>query len=89
VIPGFICTRRPNCNDLNGAEREARIGLAEEDFWRSMLPPEVAQNLLTVLAVAISPDRRSQALAIARPVCAAVTDGPMRTMLDDRNLCGT
>jgi rhomboid protease GluP len=76
-------------NDLNGAEREARIGLAEEDFWRSMLPPEVAQNLLTVLAVAISPDRRSQALAIARPVCAAVTDGPMRTMLDDRNLCGT
>ena len=77
-----------NGNDLNGAEREARIGLAEEDFWRSMLPPDVAQNLRTLLAVAISPDRPSQALAIARPVCAAVTSGAMRRMLDDRKLCG-
>jgi rhomboid protease GluP len=77
-----------NNNDPSGAEREARIGLAEEDFWRSMLPPEVGQNLRTVLAVALGPDRRSQALAIARPVCAAVTSGAMRKMLDDRNLCG-
>jgi rhomboid protease GluP len=77
-----------NAFDFRGAEREAHAGLAEEDLWRSMLAPEVAQNLRTVLAVALGPDRRSEALAIARPVCAAVTNGPMRKMLDDRKLCG-
>jgi len=85
----YNATELLKANDLGGAEREARIGLAEEDFWRSMLPPEVAQNLRTVLAVAISPDRRPQALAIARPVCDAVANGAMRAMLDDRKLCGT
>jgi rhomboid protease GluP len=78
-----------NASDFAGAEREARVGLAEEDVWRSMLAPEVAQNLRTVLAVALSRDRRSEALAIARPVCAAVPNGPMRKMLDERKLCGT
>jgi rhomboid protease GluP len=77
-----------NAFDFRGAEREANAGLAEEDLWRSMLAPEVAQNLRIVLAVALSPDRRSEALAIARPVYAAVTNGPMRKMLDDRKLCG-
>lgn len=75
-------------NDLNGAEREARLDLAEEESWRSTLPADVAQNLRTVLAVALGPDRRSEALAVARPVCAAVTAGAMRKKLDERRLCG-
>jgi rhomboid protease GluP len=76
-------------NDRVGAEREARAGLAEEDLWRSMLAPQLPQTLRAALAVAIAGDRRSEALAIARPVCAGVTSGPVRKMLDDQKLCGT
>jgi rhomboid protease GluP len=84
----YKATERLNASDFRGAEREAQVGLAEEDLWRSALAPEVAQNLRTVLAVALSPDRRSEALAIARPLCTAVASGPMRKMLDERKLCG-
>jgi rhomboid protease GluP len=76
-----------DARDLAGAEREARAALAEENLWRSILPPQVGNGLRVFLAVAISRDRPEEALATARPVCAAVKDGPMRRMLDDRNLC--
>jgi rhomboid protease GluP len=75
--------------DFAGAEREARAALAEENLWHSILPPQVGNGLRVFLAVAISRDRPEEALATARPVCAAVKDGPMRKMLDDRNLCRT
>jgi rhomboid protease GluP len=84
----YKATELLNTSDFRGAEQEAQAGLAEEELWRSMLSPEVAQNLRIVLAVAVSPDRQSEAQAIARPVCAAVSNGPMRKMLDDRKLCG-
>jgi rhomboid protease GluP len=76
-----------DARDLAGAEREARAALAEENLWRAILPPQVGNGLRVFLAVAISRDRPAEALATARPVCAAVKDGPMRRMLDDRNLC--
>jgi rhomboid protease GluP len=76
-----------DARDLAAAEREARAGLAEENLWRSVLPPQVGNGLRTFLAVAISRDRPEEALATARPVCEAVKDGPMRKMLDDRRLC--
>jgi rhomboid protease GluP len=76
-----------DARDLAGAEREARAALADENLWRSMLPPQVGNGLRVFLAVAISRDRPAEALATARPVCASVKEGPMRRMLDDRNLC--
>jgi rhomboid protease GluP len=76
-----------DARDLAGAEREARTALAEENLWRAILPPQVGNGLRVFLALAISKDRPAEALATARPVCAAVKDGPMRRMLDDRNLC--
>jgi rhomboid protease GluP len=76
-----------DAGNLAAAEREARAGLAEENLWRSILPPQVGHGLRVFLAAAISRDRPEEALATARPVCAAVRDGPMRKMLDDRKLC--
>jgi rhomboid protease GluP len=78
---------RVDTGDLAGAEREARAGLAEEDQWRSILPPEIGDRLRVFLAIAISEDRPKEALATARPVCAAVRDGPLREVLDDHQLC--
>jgi len=78
-----------DAGDLAGVEREARAGLAEENLWRAILPPQLGNGLRIMLAIALNTDRRNEALATARPVCATVTEGPMRKMLDDRNLCGT
>lgn len=38
---------------------------------------------------ALLADRPEEALATARPTCAAIKDGPLRKMLDDRKLCRT
>ena len=78
-----------NANDLAGAEREARAGLAEENIWRSVLPDQIANGLRVMLAAAINNDRPAEALSTARPACAALKDGPMRKLLDDRKLCGS
>lgn len=76
-----------DASDFAGAESQARAGLAEENLWRSILPPQVGNGLRTFLAIAVNRDRPAEALATARPVCAALRDGPMRKMLDDRRLC--
>jgi rhomboid protease GluP len=78
-----------DAGDLAGVEREARAGLAEENLWHAILPPQLGNGLRIMLAIALNADRRDEALTTARPVCATVTEGPMRKMLDDRNLCGT
>ncbi|MGQ0680750.1 rhomboid family intramembrane serine protease [Bradyrhizobium sp.] len=76
-----------DANDLAGAEREARAGLAEEKFWRATLSPQLGDGLRVVLAIAIDRDRHTEALQTARPVCNAFKDGPMRKLLDDKKLC--
>ena len=78
-----------DANDRNGAEREARAGLADEDSWRPLLAPQFGNSLRVVLAVAINRDRHEEALQTARPACDAFRDGPMRKLLDDQRLCGT
>ena len=78
-----------DANDPAGAEREARAGLAEEEAWRSILSAQVGTGLRVMLAIAINRDRPEQARSTARPACAALKDGPMRKLLDDRKLCGT
>jgi rhomboid protease GluP len=76
-----------NTNDLAGAEREARAGLANESSWHAMLSPQVGDFLRVVLAVAINKDRPDEARLIARPECANVRFGPMRKLLDGNDLC--
>ena len=76
-----------DANDPVGAEREARAGLAEENLWHSLLSPQLGNNLRVVLAIAIDKDRHDEALQTVRPACAAMKDGPMRKLLDDRKLC--
>jgi rhomboid protease GluP len=76
-----------DAGDLAGAEREARAGLAEESRWQSMLSPQISNGLRVILALAINAGHPDEALATARPACAALKDGPMRRMLDDKNLC--
>ena len=78
-----------DANDLAGAEREARAGLADEKLWHWLMSPQVANGLRVVLAAAIAKDRREEALSTASPACAVLKDGPMRKLLDDRKLCGT
>ena len=78
-----------DANDLAGAEREARAGLAEEDTWRSLLSAQVGTGLRVMLAIAVNRDRPEEARSTARPACAALKDGPMRKLLDERKLCGT
>jgi rhomboid protease GluP len=78
-----------DANDLAGAEREARAGLAEEDAWRSLLSAQVGTGLRVMLAIAVNRDRPEEARSTARPACGALKDGPMRKLLDERKLCGT
>jgi rhomboid protease GluP len=76
-----------DAGDFAGAEREARAGLADENLWRTLLSPQVSHGLRAFLAIAVSRDRPEQAIETARPVCAALKDGPFRKMLDERRLC--
>jgi len=85
----FRAAQLLDANDRNGAEREARAGLADEDSWRPLLAPQFGNTLRVVLAVAINRDRHEEALQTARPACDAFRDGPMRKLLDDQKLCGT
>jgi rhomboid protease GluP len=78
-----------DANDLAGAEREARAGLADEDRWRSMLSAQLANGLRVMLAIAINRDHPEEARSTAQPACVALKDGPMRKLLDERKLCGT
>lgn len=78
-----------NANDLAGAEREARAGLAEERLWQPILPPQIDHGLRVILAIVLAENRRDEALSTARPACNALKDGPMRRLLDERKLCGT
>lgn len=78
-----------DANDLAGAEREARAGLAGEDGWRSMLSDQLGNGLRVMLAIAINRDHPDEARSTAQPACAALKDGPMRKLLDQQKLCGT
>jgi rhomboid protease GluP len=76
-----------DANDFTGAEREARAALADEDLWRPILSPQLGNTLRIMLAVAINGDRPEEARETVRPACAAIREGPMRKLLDDRKLC--
>jgi rhomboid protease GluP len=73
--------------DVAGAERELRAGLAEEDVWRTLFKPDLAVALRTTLALVLAQDRMDEARAVARPVCAAIQSGTSRAALDEMKLC--
>jgi rhomboid protease GluP len=73
--------------DADGAEREARAGLADEPLWQPLLSPELDSNLRVFLAIAISEKNPGEARAVAQPACTAFKDGPMRKALDEKALC--
>jgi rhomboid protease GluP len=75
--------------DVAGAERELRAGLAEEELWRTLFRPDLAVALRTTLALVLASDRIEEAKAVARPVCDLVQSGPSRDALDKLKLCGT
>ncbi len=75
--------------DVAGAERELRAGLAEEHLWRTLFMPELAMALRTTLALVLAKDRMDEARAVARPVCEAFRSGPSRDALDKMKLCAT
>jgi rhomboid protease GluP len=77
-----------DAGDVAGAEREARAGLAEEELWRSTLSSDLDNGLRAILALAINETHPEEALATARPVCAASKDGRMHKVLDAKKLCG-
>lgn len=85
----FRARRLLSTQDLAGAERAARTGLAEENIWRPIMPPAISNNLRAILAVAIVDKNRDEAAAVARPVCEALKDGAPRLLLDSRKLCET
>jgi len=84
----MLAGRLLDLNDRAGAEREARAGLAEEDAWRPLLPA-VGVPLRAMLAASLDDTRRGEALTLAKPVCDASHDGPVRRLLDARQLCGS
>lgn len=85
----YQATLLASSGDKFGAEREARLGLAEEKLWQRLLPPAVGHTLRATLAAIIADDRRDEAIAIAAPVCALPQNAHLRTLLDMGKLCGT
>jgi rhomboid protease GluP len=78
-----------DAGDVDGAERDARAGLADEALWRPLLTPELSSNLRVVLALAINEKNPGEAHAVAHPACTAFKDGPMRRALDEKALCSS
>lgn len=76
-----------DAHDLDGAAREARLGLAEEAAWRPLFNEKMGWSLRTILALATIQTDPQQAKETARPVCDANKDGQYRRILDPPKLC--
>lgn len=76
-----------DANDMSGAERELRAGLAEVDLWRRSLNPEFELHMRAALAVVLAPGRSAEAREVAKPVCAWAKSGPTREWMDAHKLC--
>lgn len=74
-----------DAQDLAGAAREARLGLAEA-LWRPLFNEKMGWNLRTILAIAIVQTDPKQAREVALPVCDA-KDNQLRSFLDRSKLC--
>jgi rhomboid protease GluP len=77
-------------NDLPGAERELRVGLAEKEILTTKFNPELEAHLKGMLALVLSDrNQRTEAKAVAQPACGTTTAtlAPIRDMLIKAELC--
>ena len=77
-------------NDLPGAERELRIGLAEKEILATKFDPELEAHLKGMLALVLSDrNQRIEAKAVAQPACGTTTAtlAPLRELLIEAQLC--
>lgn len=75
-------------DELAGAERALRAGLAEEHILRSKFSPDLELRMRTMLALVLADRGRAlEAMSAAQPVCRAQPSGQLRTALDEARLC--
>lgn len=74
--------------NLDGAERELRTGLSEQDILKSALEP-VTEASLRMLLAAVLYDKRQfdEAKAIGKPACTMASTPQVRGVLDKLKLC--
>jgi len=69
-------------NDLPGAERELRAGLAEKQLLKTRFTPELEARMGGMLALVINErNQRTEARAVAQPAC-GTTDGSLAALRD-------
>lgn len=77
-------------NDLSGAERELRRGLAEKEILTTQFTPELEAHMKGILALILSDrNQRTEAKTVAQPVCGMTTAtlAPIRDQLINMRLC--
>jgi rhomboid protease GluP len=77
-------------NDLQGAERELRTGLAEKEILTTQFTPELEARMKGILALILSDrNQHAEAKTVAQPVCGMTTAtlAPIRDQLIKVQLC--
>jgi Uncharacterized membrane protein (homolog of Drosophila rhomboid) len=77
-------------NDLTGAERELRTGLAEKEILTTRFNPELEARMKGILALVLHDrNQRTEAQTLARPACDMKNENiaPLREMLIKAQLC--
>lgn len=83
-----LARRLLDARDLQGAERELRAGLAEEEMLRHFFRPELTHQFKALLALTLADSgRRDEARDVARSVCIGLAPEPIRRMLAAAKLC--
>jgi rhomboid protease GluP len=74
--------------EIDGAEKELRAGLKEEDILTKKFQPELRLRLQALLAFALkASQRKPEAVEAAKPVCAATSLPDVRKSLFELGLC--
>jgi rhomboid protease GluP len=75
--------------DWTGAEQELRVGLADMESAKELLPARLEALLRTNLAIALSHGKKTEARAVAEPVCRldSADMRPARMRLKSLGLC--
>jgi rhomboid protease GluP len=77
-------------NDLQGAERELRRGLAEKEILTTKFEPDLEARMKGMLALVLNDrNQRTEATALAQPACGMTTENiaPIRELLIKAQLC--
>jgi len=86
----YLASARLDAQDLPGAERELRAGLAEEEILKTKFNPELEARMRGLLALVLDDQRKTdEAKSVAQPVCGMSAPGfaRMRELLVRQGLC--